>query len=169
MIIKYLSLCSLNDKKIKCLSYICKIGFHYSMWFKLSIFFSLVLFSLEMHNRSRKKLTGKKLNVDRQFFKDVLCVTLLQEGLRQYWFLGKIATHFPHFYLSRPPLKWRFLYIRHTPFYYNPRPCPPTVILINNIYSWKSRLKHMDVDIKCVFVNKIFINKTWKVFIGSPL
>ena len=65
------------DKKIKCSFYICKIVFHFRLWLKLSIFFSLVLFSLEMHNRSRKKLTGKKLNVDTQFFKDVLCVTLL--------------------------------------------------------------------------------------------
>ena len=182
MSIVYLSPCSLLfalsldwslntsiDKKIIFSFYICEIVFNVSLWLKLSIFFSLVLYSLEIHSRSSKELTEKILNVDRQFFKDVLCVTLLQEGLRQYWFLGKIATHFPHFYLSRPPLKWRFLYIRHTPFYYNPRPCPPTVILINNIYSWKSRLKHMDVDIKCVFVNKIFINKTWKVFIGSPL
>ena len=45
-----------------------------------SIFFNLVLFSLEMHNSSRKKLTRKKLNVDRQFSKDVLCVNLWQEG-----------------------------------------------------------------------------------------
>ena len=84
MIIKYLSLGSLNasvDKKIKCLSYICKIVFHRSMWFKLSIFFSLVLFSIEMHNRSEKELTGKKLNVGRQFFKNVLCITLFQEGV----------------------------------------------------------------------------------------
>ena len=76
------------DKKIKCSFYICKIVFHFSLWLKLSIFFSLVIFSVEMHNRSRKKLTGKKLNVDRQFFKDVLCVTLLQEGVWQYQFLG---------------------------------------------------------------------------------
>ena len=84
MIIKYLSLGSLNasvDKKIKFLSYIWKIVFHRSMWFKLSIFFSLVLFSIEMHNRSEKELTGNKLNVGRQFFKDVLWITLFQEGV----------------------------------------------------------------------------------------
>ena len=69
------------DKKIKCSFYICKIVFHFSLWLKLSIFFSLVLFSLEMHNRSGKELIGKKLNVDRQFFKDVLCITLFQEGV----------------------------------------------------------------------------------------
>ena len=159
MIIKYLSLCSLNDKKIKCLSYICKIGFHYSMWFKLSIFFSLVLFSLEMHNRSRKKLTGKKLNVDRQFFKDVICVTLLQEGVEQYQFLGKITTQFPHFHLLTPSVKWRFLYIPTTPFLWQPPSLP----------GHRSKLKHTGVDIKRFLVNKIFVNKTKKLFIGSPL
>ena len=86
------------DKKVKCGFYICEIVFHFSLWLKLSIFFSLVLFFLEMHNRRKKKLARKKLNVDRQFFKDVLWVTLLQEGMGQYQFLGKIATHFPHFH-----------------------------------------------------------------------
>ena len=63
------------DKKIKCSFYICEIVFYFSLWLKLSIFFSLILFFLEMLNRSWKKLIGKKLNVDR-----------------------KIATHFPHFH-----------------------------------------------------------------------
>ena len=47
------------DKKIIFSFDICKIVFHLSLWLKLSIFFSLVLFSLEMHNRSGKKLTRK--------------------------------------------------------------------------------------------------------------
>ena len=68
------------DKKVKCSFYICEFVFHFSLWFKLSILFSLVLFSLEMYNRNGIKLIGKKINVDRQFFKDVLCVTLMQEG-----------------------------------------------------------------------------------------
>ena len=68
------------DKKIIFSLYICEIVFHFSLWLKLSIFFSLVLFSLEMHNICGKKLAGIKWNVDRQVFKDVLCVTLLQEG-----------------------------------------------------------------------------------------
>ena len=112
------------DKKIKCSFYICKIVFHFSLWLKLSIFFSLVLFSLKINNRSRKKLTGKKLNVHRQFFKDVLCANLLQDGVGQYQFSGKIVTHFPHFHLLTHLLKWRFLFIPPTPFYYNPRPFP---------------------------------------------
>ena len=62
-------------KKIKCSFYICKIVFHFSLWLKLSTFFSMVLDFLEMHNRCGKKLTGKKLNVDRKFFKGELCVT----------------------------------------------------------------------------------------------
>ena len=157
------------DRKIKRSFYICEIAFHFRLWLKVSIFFSLVLRSLQMHNRSGKKLNRKKLNVDRQFIQDVICVTLLQEGVGQYQFLGKIDTHFPHFHLLTLPLKWRFLYIPPTCFYYNPGPCPPTVLLINNIYSWKSKLKHTGVDIKCFFVYKIFVNKTWKIFIESPL
>ena len=172
MSIIYISLCSLLfalhldwslntsvDKKIIFSFYICQIVFHFSLWLKLSIFFSLVLFSLKIHKRRGKKLSGKKLNVDGQFFKDVLCVTLLQEGVGQYQFLGKIASHFPHFHLATPPLKWRFLYIPPTPFYYKSRSCPPTVLLGNNIYSWKSKLEHAGVVIKCFFVNKTFINK----------
>ena len=86
------------DKKIKYSFYICKIVFHSSLWLKLSIFFGLVLFFLEMHKRCWKKLTRKNTNVNRQFFKYVLCVTLLQEETRQYQFFGEIATHFPHFH-----------------------------------------------------------------------
>ena len=101
MSIIYISLCSLLfalhldwslntsvDKKIIFSFYIFEIVFHFSLLVKLKIFFSLVLFSLDIHHRSRKKLTGKKLNADRQFFKDALCVILLQEGVGQYQFLG---------------------------------------------------------------------------------
>ena len=38
----------------------------------IQIFFRLVLLSVEMHKRKGKKLTRKNLNVDRQFFKDVI-------------------------------------------------------------------------------------------------
>ena len=148
MSIIYISLCSflfalhwdwsLNtsvDKKIKCSFYICEIVFHFSLWLKLSIFFSVVLFFLEMHYRSGGKLTREKSNVDRQFFKDVFWVNLLQEWAGQYQFSAKTPTHFSHFHLLTP-LKWTFFYISSTPFYYNPCPCPPIDLLINNIFSW---------------------------------
>ena len=74
MSIIYLSPCSLLfalhldwslnasvDKKIIFSFYVCEIVFHISLWLKLSIFFSLALFSIERLNRSRKKLTGKKV------------------------------------------------------------------------------------------------------------
>ena len=121
-----------------------------------------------LYLRNCVPLFSKTLKVDRQFFKDVPCVTLLQEGVGQYQFLEKIATHFPHFHLLTPPLKWRFLYIPPTPFYYNLRPCPPNVLLINNIYSWKNKLKHAGVDIKCFFVNKIFVNKKLRNLLEAP-
>ena len=69
--------CSLNssvDKNIKSSLYICEFVFHFSLWFKLSIFFSLILFSVEMHKRKGKKLKGKEFNVERQFFKDVIWI-----------------------------------------------------------------------------------------------
>ena len=112
-------------KKSNAVFNFCKIVLHSSLWLKLSIFFSLVLFSLEMHNRSGKKLIEKKLNVDRQLFKDVLCVTLLQEGGGAGPILRKNCHHFPYFHLSTPPLKWTFLYIPSTPFYSNPVPARP--------------------------------------------
>ena len=121
---------------------------YFSLWFKLSSFFSLDLFSLEIHNKSGEKLTGRKLNVHRQFLSDVLSVTLLLKGVGQYKFLGKIATHFPHFHFLP---KWRFLYIPSIPFYYKPPPIPPTVLLINNIYYCKSKLKYTGVNITCFF------------------
>ena len=55
------------DKKIKYSLYICELVFHFSLCLKISIFLSLVLFSLEMHNRSRKKLS-----LDKQSFEDVI-------------------------------------------------------------------------------------------------
>ena len=61
-----------------------------------------------------------------------------------------------------------FMYSTY-PFLLQHRPCPPTVLLKNNIYSWKSKLKHTGVDIKCFFVNKIFVDEKEKVFTGSPL
>ena len=74
MSIIYLSPCSLLfalhldwslnasvDKKIIFSFYVCEIVFHISLWLKLSIFFSLAIFSIERLNRSRKKLTGKKV------------------------------------------------------------------------------------------------------------
>ena len=58
------SLITSVDKKISFSFYICEIVFHFSLLVKLKIFFSLVLFSLDIHHCG-KKLTGKKLNVDR--------------------------------------------------------------------------------------------------------
>ena len=78
------------------------------------IFFSLVLCSIEVHKRR-----GKKPNVDRQFFKQVICIFFyltkcnLIAGSRQYQFLGKILTHFTHFHLSTPTHLNEDYYIFH--------------------------------------------------------
>ena len=56
------------------------------------------------------------------------------------------------------------------PFLLPPTPCPSTALLINHVYSWKSKLKHTVVDILRAFLKcKIFVKKTRKVFIGSIL
>ena len=41
------------------------------------MFFSVVLFSNQMHKIREKKLTGKKINLDREIFKDVICILVL--------------------------------------------------------------------------------------------
>ena len=105
---------------------------------QISIFFSLVLFSLEMDNKSRKKLTGKKLNVDRQFFKDVLCVISLQEGVgsgNSWEKLTLISSISIYSHLLSSQMKI-FMYSSY-PFLLQPPSLPPPVLLINNIYSWK--------------------------------
>ena len=120
---------------------------------KWKIFYSLVLFSRKMYNRSGKKLTGKKLNVDRQLFKDVLCVTLLQVGGGggPYQILGNIAAHFPDFH-SFINTSWEevkiFIYSNHL-FLSELSPCLSNNLLINHIYSWEIKLKHTGVDITC--------------------
>ena len=48
-------------------------------------------------------------------------------------------------------IKWRFLYISLTSFYYNPPFCPPNPLLINHIFFWKNKVHHTDVDITCFF------------------
>ena len=133
--------------------------YHFSLWLELSIFFTLVLFALEMHTRSRKELTEKKLNVDTVLQRFTLC-NLIARGGGAVPFPRKNCHPFPPFPFINTSSQMKIFYIPRTPFYYNLRPCPPTVLLINNIYFWKSKLKHTGVDITCFFVNKIFVNKT---------
>ena len=59
---------SLNTSADKRSNAVCIFA---NLWFKLSIFHGLVLFSVGIYKRRRKKLTGKKINIDRQFFKSV--------------------------------------------------------------------------------------------------
>ena len=49
------------NEKIKCSLYIFELVFHFGLWLKLNIFFSLVLFFLEIHNRSVKKANREKI------------------------------------------------------------------------------------------------------------
>ena len=89
--------------------------------------------------------------------------------------LMKIIKPFPLFRFLAPRLKWlnKKFYIFHLPLflitlYY----CQPNPLLINHIFSWKSKLKQTGVDITCFFPRrktwlkmKIKPNKKWKVFL----
>ena len=122
--------------------YICKLVFHFSLWFKF--FAAWFYFLLKCTKERGKKLTGKNLNVDRQFFKDVFCI-----GVGVVPILRTNCNPFPLFPFINPSLKWKLLYIPSTLFYYNPRPYPYNLILIKYIFSWKSKPKHTGVHITC--------------------
>ena len=59
---------------------------------------------------------------------------------------------FPFMNTPSQIIKLSFLHIPSTPFYYNLSFCPPNPLLINHIFSWKSKLKHRGVDIMCLFI-----------------
>ena len=66
-----LSLKTVVDKKSNAVCIFTNLCF---TLFKLNIIFSLVLFSVKIHKRRGKRLTSEKLNVNRQFFKYVICI-----------------------------------------------------------------------------------------------
>ena len=59
-------------------------------------------------------------------------------------------------------IKWKYLYIPRTPFYYSPAFCPPNPLLNNHIFFWKSKVKHADLDIMFFSRCKIISNKALK-------
>ena len=67
----------------------------------------------------------------------------------KYQFLGKNNHPIHPFFIHKHPYRTQMkIYIYSTPhLYYNPRPCPPILLLINYIFSWKSQVKHKRVDI----------------------
>ena len=65
-------------------------------------------------------------------------------------------------------IKWRFLNIPLTPFYYNPPFCPPNSLLINHIFFWKSKVKHTGADVTCFFQDvKSSLTKHKKCFLEA--
>ena len=58
---------------------------------------------------------------------------------------------FPFMNTPSQIIKLSFLHIPSTPLYYNLSFCPPNPLIINHIFSWKSKLKHTGVDIMCSF------------------
>ena len=83
-----------------------------------------------------------------EIFDVALCNRI--EGRGQYQLLGKTTTHFFHFYLLIPSLKWTFIFLHIPPILLYPPSLPPS-LLINHNFSWKSKLKHTSVDITCFF------------------
>ena len=139
--------------------------------FQIKHFLQLqVLFSVGINKKKReKKLSVKKLNVDRQFFKNVICIFdvalchLIAGGRDSTYSQEKsppilsismnISIYSTYLFLLEPPSLFSFCQ--------NPLPCPPDPFLINKIFSWKSKLKHTDIDIVCFFSgSKIFNNET---------
>ena len=130
---------------MKCNSNICKLVFHFSLWFKFS---SAWFYLLWKYRKEREKIYPGKILIYIDSYSNMLHfvdVTLsnLIGGWGQYQFLGKISTHFPYFHLLTPSLKWsnHEFYIFHLPlFIITPPPCPPNPLLINYIFSWKCKL-----------------------------
>ena len=119
-----------TDKTIKYNLHICELVFHFSLRSKLNIFFSLVPFSLEMYRSRGKEITEKRLNVNRQFSKDLIWMFLfslcnpIAGGTIPI--LKKNYHPFPPFpFINTPFSNEDFLYIQPTPFYYNPLPPRP--------------------------------------------
>ena len=70
-------------------------------------------------------------------------------GAGKYQFLGKNNHPIHPFFIHKHPYRTQMkIYIYSTPhLYYNPLPCPPILLLINYIFSWKCQVKHKGVDI----------------------
>ena len=113
-----------------------------------------------MHKKRGQRLTGKNLNVNGQFFKDVIriflmliCLTILQE-VGVISILQKNCNPFALFPFINTPskkIKLRFLYIPLTLFLLQP-PFLPTQPPFNQSYFfWKSKVKHTVVDVTCFF------------------
>ena len=105
----------------------------------------------KMHKRKKKKLTTKKLNVARQFLKHLIRIfdaTLcnLTAGAGQYQFLEKNYHPIHLFSLTAHSHSNEGFYIYFT---HPSLPTPPP--FINHTISWKSKLKHMGVDITYFF------------------
>ena len=140
--------------KIKSNFYICKLALYFSLWFK---FFSAWFYFLSKYTKERgRKLTGKNLDIYSQFFKDVICIFWCYSvqpncrGVGAAPILKKNCNQFPLLLFINTPsqmIKWRILYILSNPFYYNPPPCTLNLLLINHIFSLKSKLKHAGVGI----------------------
>ena len=62
------------DKKSRPVFHIFKLVLCFSFVVQIKYFFSLVLISVGIHKRREEKLTRKKLNLDRQIFKDVIWI-----------------------------------------------------------------------------------------------
>ena len=157
--------------------YVCEHVFHF-IWSDVQIkfFFSFVLLFVEMHKRRGKKLTGIKMNIDRQFFKYVIefsdfNLCNLIEGGGVVPIVRKDCHPFPPFPFTNICLSNDFFYIFYLSIFIatTPHPAPPLPILMNHFFSLESKLKHTAVDIACIFSRcKIFANKRI-LFYGNVL
>ena len=128
----------------------------------VQIFFSLVLLSVEMPKRKRKNL-----DVDTEFFKDVICIFLcysVQPSCRGYAvpILRKNCNPLPLFPFNNTPLSKYSTYS-----FLLQLPCLPTQPLFNHTFSWKNNSSIPVQILHAFFKSKIFTNKTQKAFYRS--
>ena len=130
--------------------------------------------------KKRTKANRKKINTDRYFFKDVICIFWCYSVCNLI--VGRAApiirknchSHLFHPFPLRPQNEEFYVFHQHL-FIRTPLPaCPPssvpTPILINRIFSWKSQLSHAGVHITHFFSRyQIFYSKTPKSITGSVL
>ena len=109
--------------------YIQKLVFHFSLWIKLSAAWFCFLTVLYFY----------------------VCLWNLIAGWGSIPIYKKNCYPFPPFPFINTPFQMKVFIYSTYPFLLQPAPCPPTHFLINHIFSWKSKLKHKDVDVTRFF------------------
>ena len=110
--------------------------------------------------QKREKANREKIKCRQTVLQRCTLCNLIAGGGRAVPILRKKCHSFPPTPLISNSSQMRIFIYSTYRFLLQPPSLLRTVLLTNNIYSQKSKLKHTSVDIKCFFVNKIFVNET---------